>query len=333
MTYSATNPIEPVPYRYDGGVSGFGLILMLGAAPAAGALVGGIAGWIRTLIDLHVGFSKWVVVVFIGFLIVGVAGISLGVSHYGKCRSRLCAFMGGLLTGCLTVVALHYAEYAVFQNRLGSIDPEVKRVARNFTQLRATYMEQTEATKKLIDDLARDTPLREVAVVDSFWKHFQFKAQKGIRLISKGGNTWNLGTTGSFVFWGIEAVLIVAAGAAVLVLIAGEPFCSVCQSWKSARNVGSFNATTDAVRDALLAGDFAKLATCQPTATGLLLLHLYHCPVCGDAAEMDAKLIECSKDEKGEVVSAKTVCFLTFPSEAAEAFRTLFPPLETTAHA
>jgi hypothetical protein len=161
--------------------------------------------------------------------------------------------------------------------------------------------------------------------VTSFPDFVKWEATEGVRLGTKGGGI-NLGYTGSFIYWGIEMLII--AGLVFLVCFgtAGSPFCTECDEWKEERTYGPIYAGVEKADKWLQAGKLARLAKKpkrdedddddeedDPPDTHLELL-VYVCPNCKGDGEIDIQLksVKVKKDDKTTTDHSHT----TYPGEA-----------------
>ena len=309
---------SPDPFQPDGGCSVGGLILLGGSGVLSGLVLGALAGFV----------SQWfyLIILFPVGIGLGVGAVGAFAVKSGKVRMPLLCGAAGFLGGCVAVVAMHYYEYHTFEEELAEVSPDVRKFAANFDQLQAKRAELSEEDRALLDDLAKDPQIREALAVNGFISHLDLMAHRGVTISSKRGqNPINLGYTGSYIYWGVEAFIIAAIAFVFTNGAAAEPFCSQCESWKTGSVVGGFDASITNVKEALGSGDLNFLAEYATPNTETLPLTLFRCPTCQFESPIDARLETVTVNKKGEK-SKSTLCTVTYPAEASEAFELVFRP-------
>lgn len=310
------------PYQSDGGCSATGLAILAVVTAVAGAVVGAMAGFLAQWFFLIVLFPLGM-----GFLI-GIAG-SMGI-RMAKVRMPLICGLGGFLAGCLAVVAMHGFEYHTFNKQLGDVPDGVRLIAKNLEQIRAKRDELPKELQELVDDLGKDPAAREALSVSSLAEFVDFQARQGVTLTKagRGGKGVNLGYVGSYIYWGVELLLIAGVAFVVMRGAANEPFCSQCENWKTSELLGSCGGSTVKLQEALESGDLPALAN-DMGAEGTIVASLFQCPQCGAAAPVDVRLEQVTVNAKGET-SKSTLCTVTYPGEAAAPLRQVFSASSAT---
>lgn len=304
------------PYRADGGCSMTGLVTLSMAASLAAIVIGLLAGFV----------SQWFYLVNLFPILmggaIGVAG-SFGVKK-GKVRMPLVCGGTGFLAGCLSVLAMHYYEYHSFENALQKVPDGVRMVAKNFDKFQASRDELPPEIKQLVEEIGKDQETRQALAISTFTEHLDFKAKQGVTISKRGKNGINLGYTGSYIYWGIE--LLVIAGIAFLIMnvTADEPFCSECENWKVSEPLGSFGAIAADAKQMLVSGNLPELSA-NIQATGDLVASLFQCPNCKANAPVEVQFEQVSVNAKGET-SKSTICTVTYPGEAVPVLSELFQP-------
>jgi hypothetical protein len=315
---------ETVPYRPDGGFGMVGSGILIGLSLLAAVAL----GWLLSFVERWM----WLILIFpliIGAL-VGVVGI-LAIK-FGKVRSPALGGVAGLLAGCVAMLSMHYFDYLALRAETNrAIPPEGRAVLEVMTPawIDALPREQQEPARE-----AR----RLVLGVKSFPAYMDFEATNGVTIQRTGhggahDRGMNLGYVGSFIYWGVE-VLIVAGVAFVLMKgAAAMPFCRDCQAWKTERKLGTLTFRPGDVGGAGLvaalgSGDVARLVDHNPSVgDGPLHLSAAVCPRCGEQGPIDVKLLHKYKTAKNED-KAQELLHVTYPGEALPALEAVFqtPP-------
>ena len=135
-----------------------------------------------------------------------------------------------------------------------------------------------------------------------------------------------MGYRGTYVYWGIEALLIVAVACGCAVSPAFEPFCTECDCWKVPQAVGYVIGKPEQVKQALAAGDlsmFDPSLSIEPKSS-FLLAHLMVCPHCNSPGHIEIRLnfLIFRQGKKGQSTTqmGRTLTTVTYPRDAAVAF-------------
>jgi hypothetical protein len=164
------------PYRPDGNAPFLGTLLTFAGLTGAGALVGTLAGFVH----------QWFYLVFLFPVVMGfaVGAAGMGLVKAFKLRNSLLAGLAAVLGGVTAETAMHYVDY---QRYLGQWEERLPGT-------RGEFAAKGFGLPQFID----------------------FRAREGVALgsLRPGGKEMNLGYHGSYVFWGLEALLI--AGVALL---------------------------------------------------------------------------------------------------------------------
>jgi hypothetical protein len=151
-----------------------------------------------------------------------------------------------------------------------------------------------------------------------FWKFMDLRADEGIRIgkAGQGGNGMNLGYVGSIIYWVVEMVAATIASAGVAAAMSTGPFCGACNVWKRKRTFGPYRIYPGPAIEALAAG--APTAIVHPSnAKDQVMVGVYECPHCRDAAEIDVKAT--GTHQEGNKTWNYEL-FVTYPGEAAAVF-------------
>jgi hypothetical protein len=158
----------------------------------------------------------------------------------------------------------------------------------------------------------------------SFGGYVNAVARHGVT-ISDGRSTskpWNLGYTGSYIYWLLELGIAGAIAAGIPAARAGKPFCDACGSWKTSHKLGVLFLDREAAKVYLEGGELGRLADPnEPPGEGPLTLSAWWCPHCLDAAPVEAELQQTIQKKKG--VKVMNLGCRTFPGAALPVLRAL----------
>ncbi len=220
----------------------------------------------------------------IGFLLL-IGGFFAG--RLTKMRSPAWGAVVGLAAGLLAVFAMHWFDY-----------------------------------QRVLAD--RQNGMAQALPADGLLSFLDGQASEGLNVTSLRGGGFNLGYFGTWLYWGVELVLV--AGLAVFgpFLGAAEPFCEDCNSWKKERPLGTLHGDGAAAAAALTAGDVGRLTAFDPTrAGGNLPLFAAVCPNCDDNATIAVTLYQTIQNAEGQV-ERRELARVTFPGAALAEFDALF---------
>ena len=259
--------------------------------------------------------------------VVGAAG-DWAIKKYKIRKPYLCG-LTGLLAGCFTFLAMHYGDYEHFEGQLTEVPKEVRLIARNIDQFKAQGKEVPEEIREVIRQLEADRSALDVLRVGSFWDFMDYQARQGVT-ISKagagGGKGMNLGYTGSFIYWGLESLLLAGVALAIMYGAASLPFCLACETWKDEKVLGGSSTTAANLGTAVSGGDLAEVAGAIASPGGdTISMSAFVCPNCGTEAPVEVKVTKITVNKKGES-SESQVAFVTYPGESLPAFESLFQP-------
>jgi hypothetical protein len=312
---------EVTPYRPDGGFSQLGSLLAIGLS-LVGGLVLGYAAWF---------VSQWFFLVLIFPFLIGLAlgGLGrLGV-RLGKVRSPFMAGLAGFCGGCVAMIAMQYFEYLQFQKDMEKIHPGLRAMAADPNLGKMLMLQPDKEDKNAPDPEKAVAWLQDAVKVNDFLGYIDFSARQGVQLTStRGGGKdrgINLGYHGSYIYWGIELLIVAGVAFAMTRGAAAEPFCTACNNWKQERPVGTLSHSAAHCSEAVSRGTLTKLI--EPPAAGApietLTLAAAVCPNCLTNSPVDVKLERLTVSAKGEQQRA-TLAHVTYPGEALDALDRLF---------
>jgi hypothetical protein len=128
-----------------------------------------------------------------------------------------------------------------------------------------------------------------------------------------------------WIFWAMEALLIVGVGALVAHTMTAPPFCETCGEWTQL-HIGiaqTARGSDEEVRDMAAADQIARVAAFGRPAQGAkewLRLDLHSCPRCDQFHVVDVQAVELRTEKNGPKEHAKELVrkLLVGPSEAQE---------------
>ena len=255
-------------------------------------LVAAVAlGWLASFI------GQWFYLIFLFPFVIAILLVIVGakIGQWTHLRNGLIAGIAGLFAGVVSITSMHYFDSVRFFDT-----PEVKQA------FAALPPETRPAT---------------------FPRYMDLMATQGVG-IGRGGDGLNLGYVGSWIYWGVEMLLV--AGMTFFALIGGtqEPYCASCQRWKVYRELGTLREKRAGhAKECLERGDLPGLLKLEPSPTGGdLVVSVGECPVGGGDCPVTVKLEAVTVNDKKEI-SKSELLEMTYPGEALEDLETLFVPV------
>ncbi len=278
--------LEAVPYEPDGGAPPHGLLIVFAFVVPAALLLGYASSWVK----------QYFYIIFLFPLVVGmILGLAgdVGVA-VGSVRSRFLAGLAGLFGGFLAMAAMHYFDYAHFQQRVALPKP-AGRVAR-----------------------PPDRPA-------GFFNHLDRKARRGIDVRLRRLQ-FTLGYALTYIYWIAEVLLAGGLAAVMMAGQASEPFCLTCSRWKEKRTLGTLRMDPDYAKRIFTDGEVVRLADEDyPPGLGEINFIVWSCPTCGPESPVEVKLDHVVKTAKDEEKTTELV-HLTYPGQALPVLESLFAP-------
>lgn len=145
----------------------------------------------------------------------------------------------------------------------------------------------------------------------SFWQYMDFRCVLGTSI-----GSISLGYSGTAIYWGLEALVIVIASAAAATWPIKRPFCAACNVWKEKKPLGVFKVDGPRAVEAVTTGHPTALVA-PATVDDRVTVSLYHCPRCGDAGGIEVQVSSTRGIGEGAVTSTAIV---SYPAEAAADF-------------
>jgi hypothetical protein len=320
------------PYRPDGGFQWSGVSLVIGVLGIAGLALGFVAHLI--------GQWFWMILVFPIFLGIALGAVGALAIKWGKVRSPWIGGIAGFLGGCGAMLVMHYCEYRDFRAEQQKLPEGVRQFFKFMKEMRAENpnfpMPQLQAPRNNAKDQPNLEEMLKDMSVEDFPGFMHRMAERGVRI--KGSHDFgnkdrgmNLGYYGSFIYWGIEVLIVAGIAFAVMRKRAAAPFCRTCDQWKVNRPLGTLHSSAEVGVSALRDGDIGRFAQAQPFVSGGNILVLAAvCPGCGQSATVDVEMQLVTANSKGQKTT-KTIAHTTYPGEALPVLETLFHPPEPPA--
>jgi hypothetical protein len=279
---------ETTPFQPDGGWTPGGASRVFIAALVAGLGL----GWLASLI----GQWFYLIVIFPALLGGGVGLAGRWANQRAKVRNPPVAGVVGLVAGCTAMLFVHFFDYHRFLRHLDEVQPG----------MRAQW---------------EDAGL-------NFFTFMDAQAQQGVQIgrAGHGDKGMNLGYIGSWIYWGVEMLIVAGAACGILVASAREPFCTQCASWKKTRQLGRLRIPSDRAVQILTSGEIVQLAEHSfGHAAGPLVIRVAECPNCGTEAPVEVLVSEVTKNAKGQE-KVKELARVTYPGEAVPVLDALAKP-------
>lgn len=330
-------PFDVTPYRPDGGFTPKNSALLLGGYLFAGAVLGIVAYFVSKAI--------WLILIFpllIGFIL---GGIGIAIVQKTKIRNPVLAGIAGFLGGCLAMLVMHYATYLEFRSNSQEQDPQrvallemdeaqrAKEVDKRIdiavqeldpqTREKLSPQDREQARRQLIAALDRDSK-----VYNSFWSYMDERAVEGVRIQgTRHKNESNLGYVGSYIYWGIEVLIIAGVALGMVWSAARKPFCTQCETWKTPLPMASLAVAGKDLDAAVREGEpWRPLKDGNPPpereACDLLV---DCCPNCQENAPIEVRVVRRTWNKKNEI-TAKEFARVTYPGLALPVLVLAFQP-------
>ncbi|MEZ6057949.1 MAG: hypothetical protein R3C01_14720 [Planctomycetaceae bacterium] len=218
---------DVTPFKADGGFRMGDAMQMIGALGIVGILLGIITHYVSKLFY---------------FILLFPLGIGVLVGLWGnwcitrfKIRSPLIGGVSGLVAGCLAMTAMHYWDYREFESNFTD-NPQlaaVREMVQQAAQADPVLKENSPEFREFANQF--DPEILQALLVDSFPSYVDMAAKRGVEINSNrgGGKGSNLGYTGTYIYWGVEMLIVAGIAFAMMSSTAGQPFCVDCNLWKT----------------------------------------------------------------------------------------------------
>lgn len=165
-----------------------------------------------------------------------------------------------------------------------------------------------------------------------FCDYLDWKATQGAKLaLPKVHKSINVGYTGSYILWSVEALIASLIAGGFLFARAKKPFCPMCETWKLERDFGRLDLPAELAQRIFDIGAIVELAgQDRASRTGPLRVLVAVCSNCAAQSEVDVKLAQVTKDAKGRE-STSVLTHRTYPGPALRVLEAIFAPPEAPA--
>lgn len=309
----------------DGGCTFSGIAILGLVAVSTAIALGLVEGFLES-----VGFS--IFIVSAGFIGWGLGYLQGHGVRIGKVRSRLVCGVLATLSGCIVFVCTHLFHFYQVEKNFVEVAPPVREVARNFAQLQRNRDEQPPDVQSLLDEFVKQPELRESLAVNGFFDYLDLMARRGLRVIDQKDRRRapeRFSYAGTYGYWVAEILVMAVVAFGCMVSKTSYPFCMVCETWKNPIATAFVMGVPTKAKHSLEAGDlsaFIPVEALQPGAEPLRLT-LLGCPNCGSSQQIEVQLESTSPntgwDGKTIPKPQKTLCTVTYPSEAQSAFEAI----------
>jgi hypothetical protein len=308
------------PYQSDGGFSAQGLALTTGL----GVLVAVVTGVVAAV----VGQFFYAVFIFPLFIGAAVGGAQTWAIRHTKIRNPLVCGAAGLVAGVVAVTTMHYVEYVNFRQAMN--EAAVEEQALRDAMATTSDVEERQYFKSFLAELQADPEVIAAKNVDSFPSYLDWSARQGVEISSAYGNSkgLNLGHTGTYIYWGVEALIVAIISAAIPRRRASAPFCLACNAWRNERELGWLRAPAQVVGEVVQSGHLANLPATAGTSENQVAISAYECPFCPEQADVVLEVDAISYNNGSRVKSptARAV----YPRKAVDELARYFVSLEDT---
>jgi len=296
-----------------GGGSLAGTLQLVSILTSVGILLGFIASYVSQWFFLVVIFP-----LLIGFGL-GLVG-ALTIKRYKIRRPILCG-AAGFVAGCFCLLTMHYCDYRRLENSLAEQPEAVLEIARNIEKLEAQRDQLAPEVQEVIQELRRNPEALRVFRIRNLWDFMNYQAENGVTLSTKRGQDINLGYTGSFIYWGVECLLVAGVCWAMMNMEASKPFCSECNQWKVEKPLLVSSLGPKEITAAVKDGDLIALESALTNTTAAVNQSVYTkvlvhvCDGCDPPGAFEIKVIKVTVNAKNEH-SNSDQALMTYPGEA-----------------
>lgn len=315
------NQNEVRRFKADGGFTLAGVLMLTALSVVAATLLGAVAHFAGRFFYLIALFP-----IAMGLGVGAACGLAV---RRGKMRNWLVVVPLAALAAVAAGLTMHYCDYAYFMSQK-DYDPEIDNVVDHFEEYKATYNQQPANIQQFVNHINQNPNDLAFFRARSLPSYLHYMATEGVTLTKAGRSKGvNLGYVGSFIYWGVE--LLIIAGMAVVISKAAtcEPYCLQCDRWKESRTVGSLDISAETALATLESGDLTGLhGLGTHHEDGPLLLSIWVCPNCGASAPFEVRLLKVVQKDKGKTEN-QTLGTFTMPGAMMNDFLAIFGASES----
>jgi hypothetical protein len=302
------------PYQPDNGYTTGGLLMLLAALAAVGAVLGYIT---------HI-VAQWFyfILVFPAFIGFAIGAVGTRMVNKGRVRNPWLGGLAGFLAGIFAMTAMHYFDYEKFRSQMSGAPPALREMAK----LPPEQLPQDRPPDISPEQWTHIFEILPLLRVHSFVQFMDFQAQQGVTISGRSGSKGgiNLGHTGSYIYWIIEMLIVGAITFAMVHEATAQPYCRRCDRWKTSKVLGFFSGEPESIKSAVNRGDLSALAAAQAgQAETPLRLSAAACDTCLGQNPIELKLEQITRDKKNNT-ETKTLTHITASPAALPAVASLF---------
>jgi hypothetical protein len=289
-----------------------------------GVLVAVVTGVVAAI----VGQFFYAVFIFPLFIGAAVGGAQKWAIRHTKIRNPLVCGAAGLVAGVVAVTTMHYVDYINFRQGMNEAAIEIQ-AWRNAIAT-TSDPEERQYGKAFLAEIESDPEVIAANQVNSFPNYLDWSARQGVEISSAYGNSkgLNLGHTGTYIYWGVEALIVAIISAAMPRRRAAAPFCLACDAWRNERELGWIRAPAKVVGEVVQSGRLGDLPATVGTSDGQVSVSAYECPFCPEQADivLEVNAITYNNGSRVKAPTARAV----YPRKAADELARYFVSLEDT---
>ncbi|MGI9515546.1 MAG: hypothetical protein ACR2NP_00750 [Pirellulaceae bacterium] len=233
---------------------------------AAGGSAGIIAGLIASLFAYH---DLYLVVWFPLLMGLSVATVTSAAARFSGTHNVFVAGLTAMISGLVTVTAMHYGDYLFF-----------------------------------LSDSASEVPDQRQPVA-SFIDFMNMQSGEGVSFsVGKYGASVELGRQATVIYWAVEACIVAGMVIVFTCRQAQKPFCSRCRKWHEEFVIGTATMPVAEAMEAIESANFQAIKTGR-NRQEVADLSLFRCPQCGSenqtvVAVTSNVVVECETIEEIE---------------------------------
>jgi hypothetical protein len=194
----------------------------------------------------------------------------------------------------------------------------------------ASDPEERQYLNDVLAEFESDPEVRAAMAISSFTSYLDWSARQGVEISSAYGNSkgLNLGHTGTYLYWGVEALIVALISATMPRRRAGAPFCPACDTWKNERELGWLRAQAKVVGEVVQSGRLADLPATVGTSDDQVIVSAYECPFCTEQPEvvLEVNAVTYNHGSRDKSPTARAV----YPRKAVDELARYFVSLEDT---
>jgi uncharacterized membrane protein YeaQ/YmgE (transglycosylase-associated protein family) len=240
------------------------------------------------------------------FLVALVVGAIVGFVHQWFYLVLIFPLVMGLILGGIGQFMVKKAKLRnlFLSTLLGAVPAVLMMVVVHFMSFRATLAEMEKLAPGVME--LQLSP-------SAFAQFMDASAVRGVT-IGKSGGGINLGYIGTYVYWAVEILGVVAISALMVREGAKAPFCVSCQKWKSEKVLANVHGEEGEVQEAINDGELHRFISQSPEDSPNIAIHVWSCPECEKVGDIEILARTSIQKKKGEIDTKSTKLY-TYPGE------------------